>query len=107
MVTKTAENGKWLFRWRCGCWGEKEKMQRERENEGKEMGGVWSCGEVVEEKWVRESGKKNESQNGEENGKRRGEQRIWGREVVFSHVWEVREEEKWRKSREKNEKEKK
>ena len=41
------------------------------------------------------------------NGKRRGEQRIWGREVVFSHVWEVREEEKWRKSREKNEKEKK
>ena len=44
-------------------------MQRERENEGKEMGGVWSCGEVVEEKWVRESGKKMRVKN----GKRRGE----------------------------------
>ena len=46
-------------------------MQRERENEGKEMGGVWSCGEVVEEKWVRESGKKNESQNGEKRKKKK------------------------------------
>ena len=87
--------------------GGRKKRCREGENGGNEMGGVWSCGEVVEEKWVRGSGKKNESQKWRKNGKRRGQQRVWGREVVFSRVWEVGEEEKWRKSGEKNGKRKK
>ena len=58
----------------------RKKKCREGENGGKEMG---VCGHVVEEKWIRERGKKNESQNGEENGKRRGEQRVWGKRDGF------------------------
>ena len=41
--------------------GRREKMEEKKWKGGE---GGWLCGEVVEEKWVRESGKKMRAKNG-------------------------------------------